>query len=158
PAEPVTPVMTASPAPAAAPTPAPPVQERPEAVVRTLPAAEGGSAYRWMAAAAAVLLLLSVGANWLFYNRWKDTEAQLAVAQSEQARYAAATQAVEKRLANRTQELGVLRSDQFRAVVMTGTPKAPGARARVLFNPATRAARVRPARRHRLRRVRRRRG
>jgi hypothetical protein len=89
-----------------------------------------------------VLLLLSIGANWLFYSRWQQAESRLVVAQSEQARYAAATQAVEKRLAARTDELGILRNEQFRTVVMTGTPAAPGARARVHFNPATRTVYV----------------
>ncbi|AYA36608.1 anti-sigma factor [Hymenobacter oligotrophus] len=113
-----------------------------EPVMRTMPAPESGRGYRWLAAAAAVLLLLSAGTNWLFYNRWQEAQSQLVIAQSEQARYAAATQAVEKRLATRTNELAMLRDETYRTVVMTGTQIAPGARARVHFNPATKAVYV----------------
>ncbi|GAB2968610.1 hypothetical protein GCM10027048_44380 [Hymenobacter coalescens] len=139
-AEPVTAPAT----PIAPSTPEPARYEQPEAVVRPMPAAEAGTGrgYRWLAVAASVLLLLSLGANWLFYSRWQRSENQLVLAQSEQARYAATTQAVQKRLAARTAEIGVLRSEQFRMVVMTGTPQAPGARARVMYNPATRAVYV----------------
>nr|WP_262907849.1 anti-sigma factor [Hymenobacter sp. 15J16-1T3B] len=129
-----------APAAAAAPEPAPRYEAPgPEAVVRTLPAPEpAGNGFRWLAIAASVALLLSLGANWLFYSRWQQSENQLVLAQAEQARYAAATQAVEKSLAARTQEIGVLRDEQFRMVVMTGTPQAPGARARVMYNPVSR--------------------
>ncbi|UYZ60494.1 anti-sigma factor [Hymenobacter latericus] len=135
------PTMTVSSAPQPEPAqrPAPAAAEP---VVRTMPAPASGGGYRWLAAAAAVLLLLSVGANWLFYNRWQRAESQLVIAQSEQARYAAATQAVEKRLATRTNELAMLRDETYRTVVMTGTQIAPGARARVHFNPATKAVYV----------------
>lgn len=130
------------------PEPAPrfeqPAPAAPEAVVRPIAAAEPapGSAFRWLAIAASVALLLSLGANWLLYTRWQNSEHELVLAQVGQERFAAATQAVEKRLAARTQEIGVLRDEQFRMVVMTGTPQAPGARARVMFNPATRAVYV----------------
>ncbi|RAK69731.1 anti-sigma factor [Hymenobacter edaphi] len=135
-AEPATPTEPAAPyiAPAAPHYEAAPA----ETVVRTLPAAEAGSGFRWLAIAASVALLLSLGANWLFYSRWQQSENQLVLAQAKEQLYAAATQAVEKRLATRTEELGILRDEQFRMVVMTGTPQAPGARARVMYNPVSR--------------------
>lgn len=130
----------------ATPTPQPPTPPaETETVVRSLPVADeptGGSGFRWLAIAASVALLLSLGANWLLYSRWQSSENELVLAQAEQARYAAATQAVEKRLAARTSELGVLRDEQFRTVVMTGTAQAPGARAKVMYNPATKAVYV----------------
>ncbi|KUG07539.1 anti-sigma factor [Solirubrum puertoriconensis] len=140
PTAPAQPTMTVSSAPQ---EPAyRPASATAEPVVRTMPAAESGRGYRWLAAAAAVLLLLSIGTNWLFYNRWQEAQSQLVIAQSEQARYAAATQAVEKRLATRTNELAMMRDESYRTVVMTGTQIAPGARARVHFNPATKAVYV----------------
>jgi hypothetical protein len=146
----IRPAPAAAPAPVATPVtpdPAPRFEQpapAPEAVVRPLPAAEpeAGQGFRWLAIAASVALLLSLGANWLFYSRWQQSENQLVLAQAEQARYAAATQAVQKSLAARTQEIRVLRDEQFRMVVMTGTPKAPGARARVMYNPVNRAVYV----------------
>ncbi|GAB3824874.1 anti-sigma factor [Hymenobacter jeollabukensis] len=142
-AEPSAPTETSAPyvVPSVAPTaPAPRYEAAPapEAVVRSLPAESTGSGFRWLAIAASVALLLSLGANWLFYSRWQQSENQLVLAQAEQARYAATTQAVQKSLAARTQEIGVLRDEQFRMVVMTGTAQAPGARARVMYNPVSR--------------------
>ncbi|OON70221.1 anti-sigma factor domain-containing protein [Hymenobacter sp. CRA2] len=138
--------VAVAPAPIApvTPEPTPRPAQASEAVVRPLPAAEpeAGSGFRWLAIAASVALLLSLGANWLLYSRWQSSENQLVLAQAEQARFAATTQAVQKRLATRTEELGILRSEQFRTVVMTGTPQAPGARAKVMYNPATRAVYV----------------
>ncbi|RTQ52383.1 anti-sigma factor [Hymenobacter gummosus] len=134
-------------APAAAPQAAPvvPPAPAPEAVVRPISApaqTTAGSAFRWLAIAASVALLLSLGANWLLYARLQDSQHELSLAQARQETYAAGMQAVEKRLATRTSELGVLRDEQFRTVVMTGTAQAPGARAKVMYNPATRAVYV----------------
>lgn len=138
--------QAATPAPivaAAQPQPAP-VRET---VVRPMPVADevtggGGGGFRWLAIAASVALLLSLGANWLFYTRWQNSQQELTLAQARQETYAASLQVMEKGLAARTQEIGVLRDEQFRMVVMTGTEKAPGARARVMFNPATKAVYV----------------
>ncbi|KAA9339589.1 anti-sigma factor [Hymenobacter busanensis] len=131
------PIVTA-PQPAQAQTPA-----QPEAVVRPISAAEpaetGSSWYRWLAAAAVALLVLSAGANMVFYNRWRDAEANLLAMQSDQARVASTMQVMEKRLGARTQELAVLRNEQFAPVVLKGVPAAPGARARVLYNASTHA-------------------
>ncbi|MBX0290000.1 anti-sigma factor [Hymenobacter sp. HSC-4F20] len=129
-----TPRMVASaPAPAAAP-----VQQ--EAVVRQLPTQESGSSRtRWLVAASVALLLLSGIGNFLLYNRLKQTEANLEVAQTEQSRYAATQKAA---LNERDQQLSVLRNEAFRAVELKGTPKAPDALARVYYNAKTKAVYV----------------
>jgi anti-sigma-K factor RskA len=107
-----------------------------EAVVRQLPAP---SRLKWLIAASVALLLLSGLGNYLLYSRLQETEANLEVAQSEQSRYAATQQAA---LKERDQELAVLRSADFRAVELKGTPKAPEAVARVYYNPKTKAVYV----------------
>ncbi|GAA4387783.1 anti-sigma factor [Hymenobacter koreensis] len=137
----VTPQATAAPLTAA---PAPEPQARPEAVVRPMPVAEptvtsSGGWYRWLAAASVALLVLSAGANMIFYNRWRDAEANLLAVQNDQARVASTMQVMEKRLGARNQELAVLRNEQFAPVVLKGVAAAPGARARVLYNPSTQA-------------------
>lgn len=132
------PTMTVSAAPpmaAAAPV-------EPEAVVRQLPAAESATRTRWMIAASVALLVFSALGNFLLYSRLKETEANLQVARNEQSRFAATQQAVERRLDDRTRELNILRSEQFRSVELKGTPKAPQALARVYYNPRTRAVYV----------------
>lgn len=134
--------------PEAAPEPIP-VAPAPaaETVVRPIssaPVAEEASApgFNWMMAASVALLVLSAAANLILYNRWKDSETQLVALQADQSRVASTMQAVEKRLDTRTQELAVLRSEQFRAVELAGTPTAPKAKARVLYNVATKAVYV----------------
>ncbi|UYZ64395.1 anti-sigma factor [Hymenobacter weizhouensis] len=131
--------MTAS----ATPQPAPSAAAG-EAVVRQMPppAEVQPSRSRWLMAASVALLMLSGLGNVLLYNRLQESEANLLAARNEQARFAATQQAVERRLDARTQELNVLRSEQFRAVQLKGTPKAPQALARVYYNPGTRAVYV----------------
>jgi hypothetical protein len=87
--------------------------------------------------AASVALLLSLGANALLYSRWKDASSDLVALQNEQSRFATTTNVVQRQLGELRQENQVLRSDEFKAVALAGTKTAPGARAKVLFNPAT---------------------
>lgn len=126
--------VTSAPA-AAAPTPS-----ADGGVVRQMPAPESNSGRtRWLIAASVALLMLSALGNFLLYNRLKQTEANLEVAQTEQSRYAATQKAA---LNERDQQLRVLRNEAFRAVELKGTPKAPDALARVYYNPQTKAVYV----------------
>jgi anti-sigma-K factor RskA len=119
----------------------------PEPVVRQMPAPTAEVEdpkivpfrVSWSMAAAVALLVLSGAANLVFYNKWKQAETDLVVAQNQQAGFASTVQAVNKTLTYRNQELAVLRSDQFKTVALVGTPSAPGAKARVLYNPTTKA-------------------
>jgi len=97
--------------------------------------------FGWMMAAS-VALLLSLGGNYVLYNRWQQTQTALFAAQNEQAKFAATQQASEKRLSNQERELAVFRDVQFQSVALAGTPNAPSAKARVLYNPATKAVYV----------------
>jgi anti-sigma-K factor RskA len=75
----------------------------------------------------------------VLYNRWKDAETSLVIAQNEQARVATTLQATNKSLASQVQ---VLRNDEFKTIDLAGTPAAPTAKARVLYNAATKAVYV----------------
>jgi anti-sigma-K factor RskA len=111
-----------------------------EAVVRPMssaPVAAAPASRSIWALAASVALILSLGANALFYTRWKDASASLVALQNDQARFAQTSQVVERQLGSLRQENEVLRSDEFRPVALAGTKTAPTARARVLFNAAT---------------------
>ena len=125
-------VASSTPAPVAAEAAAPH-----EAVVRQMPAASSNR--RWMIAASVALLVLSGLGNYLLYNRLKETEANLQVAQTEQSRYAATQKAA---LNERDQQLAVLRNEAFQPVDLKGTPKAPEAMARVYYNAQTKAVYV----------------
>ncbi len=110
-----------------------------EAVVRQLPAAAASGLTRWLVAASVALLIVSGLGNYLLYNRLKETESSLEVAQTEQSRYAATQQAA---LNDRDQQLRILRNQAFRTVDLKGTPKAPEALARVYYNSDTKAVYV----------------
>lgn len=128
------PVMQAS-----TPEPAAPAAAN-EGVVRQMPREESSSGRtRWLIAASVALLMLSALGNFLLYNRLKETEANLEVAQTEQSRFAATQQAA---LNERDQQLRVLRNEAFRPVELKGTPKAPDALARVYYNTQTKAVYV----------------
>lgn len=102
--------------------------------INSAPVAERPSRSSW-AIAASVALLLSLVGNALLYSRWKEADSTLVALQNDQARFAATTQA---RYQAASIENRVLRDDEFRAVALAGTPAAPTAKARVLFNPTTR--------------------
>ncbi|UOQ76951.1 anti-sigma factor [Hymenobacter sp. 5516J-16] len=125
---------------ASAPAAAPAATPAGEAVVRQMPVeTASGSRTRWLIAASVALLVLSALGNFLLYNRLRETEANLEVAQTEQSRYAATQKAA---LNERDQQLSVLRNQAFRTVDLKGTPKAPDALARVYYNPQTKAVYV----------------
>ena len=130
------------PAPAAEPEPAP------APVVRSItsaPVAEPVAAaprFNWLMAASIAFLLLSVGVNFLLYSKWRNAETSLAAVESDRSLLAASHMAVEKRLGEQSTELSVLRNDEFRTVALNGTPAAPSARAKVLYNPNTRTVYV----------------
>ncbi|MBW3128351.1 anti-sigma factor [Hymenobacter profundi] len=120
----------------------------PEPVVRSISsapveeAAPAAPRFNWLMAASIAFLLLSVGINFLLYSKWQNAETSLAAVESDRSLLAASHMAVEKRLGDQTNELSVLRSDEFRTVALNGTPAAPKARAKVLYNPNTRTVYV----------------
>lgn len=134
------PASTMKVAPAAPAEVAPAAPE--EAVVRQMPTAAPAGRSRWLVAASVALLMLSALGNFLLYNRLKESETNLEVAQNAQASYAATQQAALKERDDRAQQLSVLRDAQFKAVDLKGTPKAPDALARVYYNAKTRAVYV----------------
>jgi hypothetical protein len=107
--------------------------------VRAMYAAETAPRSSRWAMAASVALLLSLAGNVLLYSRWQRSHADLVAMQTEQASFASTSQVVSRELAQTRQQVAVLRNDEFRAVALAGTKTAPSARARVLYNPATKA-------------------
>ena len=120
--------------PAAAP-PAGPAQTP----VRALHAEPTPARVPAWALAASVALLLSLAGNVALYSRWQRSDADLLAMQNQQTDFAATSQVVNRQLTQTRQEVAVLRDEQFRAVALAGTPAAPTARARVLYNAATKA-------------------
>lgn len=108
----------------------PPVEE---------PARSTGRTLTWLMAAAVALLLVS---NFVFYRNWQNATQELVAMQSSRDALAANTRVVQERLTQRTTELAMFRDEAYRTVLLNGTPNAPGARAKVHFNPTTKAVYV----------------
>lgn len=114
-----------------------------DALARPQPALGGAAAaapaarQRWAVAASVALLLSLLGNGWL-YGRWRSADHDLVAIREDQNRLAANTLVVEKKLGDVRQQNEVLRDAEFRFVSLAGTPAAPAARARVLFNAASR--------------------
>ncbi|MBT2557810.1 anti-sigma factor [Hymenobacter sp. ISL-91] len=137
--EALTPRMAIAPAEPVTATAVPTQGDEGGAVVRQMPAAASAGRTRWLVAASIALLLISGLGNYLLYNRLRQTESSLELAQAEQSRYAATQQAA---LNERDQQLAILRNQAFRSVELKGTPKAPEALARVYYNTTTKAVYV----------------
>lgn len=110
-----------------------------EAVVRPLAAASAPPTTRqsWAIAASVALLLSLLGNGWL-YSRWQNADHALVAIKEDQNRLAANTLVAEKQLGDVRQQNSVLRDAEFRFVALAGTPAAPAAHARVLFNAVSR--------------------
>jgi len=110
---------------------------RPTQPLAAAPAPEPAGRSMW-AIAASVALLLSLVGNLLLYSRWQAASHDLLALQGEQTRLAATQASYREQLGEVRQQNAILRSDEFRAVALAGTPNAPTAKARVLYNPGTR--------------------
>ncbi|GAA4360988.1 hypothetical protein GCM10023185_27790 [Hymenobacter saemangeumensis] len=107
----------------------------------TAPVAEEPTRRSLWAIAASVALLLSLIGNALLYSRWQEANTNLLALQGDQTRWAATQASYQQQqgeLRAIREQNQILRSDEFRAVALAGTPAAPTAKARVLYNPATR--------------------
>ncbi len=107
-----------------------------EAVVRPLAAAPTARG-SWAIAASVALLLSLIGNGWL-YSRWQNADHDLVALRDDQNRLANNTTVAEKKLGDMRQQNAVLRDAEFRFVALAGTPAAPAAHARVLFNAVSR--------------------
>jgi anti-sigma-K factor RskA len=105
--------------------------------IAAVPVAEPAGRSMW-ALAASVALLLSLVGNFVLYSRWQSASSDLVALQGDQTRIAATQASYQQQLGAVRQQNAILRSDEFRAVALAGTPAAPTAKARVLYNPGTR--------------------
>ncbi len=113
--------------------PAPLLGQRPAALPAA--AAPGRS---WLALAASVALLLSLLGNFFLYNRWHEADTTLVALQADQTRLASANTVLQREMSGVKTQNDILRDDRFKVIALAGTPDAPGAKARVFFDPRTR--------------------
>jgi hypothetical protein len=72
-----------------------------------------------------------------YWNKWKKTEESLTTLVAQNQRVADDYNRVNNRLDQIEKDLNVLDNPNFRRVVMTGTPNAPGSMAAVYWNEST---------------------
>ncbi len=94
-------------------------------------------ANRWWQMAAAVLLVLSVGANVFLYSTLQNTRSALALARQDSRQYALQVHQLEQRNLQSENLLGVLRNPNTLAVPLKGVEQHPGAQATVFWNQET---------------------
>lgn len=92
------------------------------------------SYFNWLAVAASVLLLVSAGLNFYFYNNWQRSENQYQVAVATQNQYARNVQQVRQQLVLETSKLAVITDNQTQKVSLKGMKKSPSSSVAVYWN------------------------
>ena len=89
--------------------------------------------FNWLVAAAVLLLILSNGFSYYFYQNWKKTERNLQVAQVAQQQYANNIEQVQQQLITNRKELALIRDANTRRVELKGLEKSPSSRVTVYW-------------------------
>jgi anti-sigma-K factor RskA len=97
----------------------------------------------WWAMAATVLLLISTGLNFYFYQNWQSTEKQYQVAVATQNQYARQIQQVNQKYQLTAAELAVITHNRTQKVNLKGVTKAPASAVVVYWNTKTKDVFVR---------------
>ena len=92
------------------------------------------SSSSWWALAATVLLLISAGLNFYFYQNWQTTENRYQVALATQNQYAQQVQQVNQRYQVTAAELAVITHNRTQKVELKGVPKSPASAVVVYWN------------------------
>jgi anti-sigma-K factor RskA len=88
--------------------------------------------FNWRVAASWALLAFSICANFYFFNRWKNTEEKLALADAQNVQMAQNDVILK---ANYESKIALMQNADFKKVLLLGTDKAPKAAASIYFNP-----------------------
>jgi anti-sigma-K factor RskA len=95
------------------------------------------SAWRFAAAAAITIALVSSYLAFDYWSKWKTTENSLSELIAQNQRVAQDYNIVNDRLDQIEKDLNIVNNPAFNRVVMKGTPNAPGALASVYWNEST---------------------
>ncbi len=97
---------------------------------------EGPRVYRrpWLAVAAVILLLVSVGFNYYQYNHSNDIESQLAALQQEKATMADNNSTLKTRYDQTASELKLYTDPHNKMVMMKGMPVSPASEVMVMWD------------------------
>ena len=95
------------------------------------------SVWKFAAAAAITMALVSSYLAFNYWNKWKTTENSLSELIAQNQRVAQDYNIVNDRLDQIEKDLNIVNNPAFNRVVMKGTPNAPGALASVYWNEST---------------------
>lgn len=95
------------------------------------------SRWQWLAAAAVVLLLVSVVLNIFFYREWQETEDQFLALSNERTQLAEENQSMRTRMEGDQALLAHLSDLDSKAILLNGLEISPESRAAVVWNPQT---------------------
>ena len=93
--------------------------------------------YKWLAAAAIALLVISAAMNFYFYNQWNDAERNLIALQQEKDLFATDLVKLSDSLTNIQQQIAVITDPQYKPVLLKGLDVSPQSSAIVYWNIAT---------------------
>jgi anti-sigma-K factor RskA len=107
-------------------------------VVEIKPKRSEVSFWKFAAAAAVTIALVSSYLAFNYWNKWKTTESSLSELIAQNQRVAQDYNTVNERLDQIEKDLNIMNNPAFNRVVMKGTPNAPGSLASVYWNETTR--------------------
>ena len=90
-------------------------------------------AFSWLVAAALLLLILSNGFSYYFYQNWKKSERNLQIAQASQQQYANNIEQVQQQLTISRKEVALIRDANTQRVELKGMEKSPSSRVTVYW-------------------------
>ncbi|MDQ4141378.1 MAG: anti-sigma factor [Bacteroidota bacterium] len=93
--------------------------------------------YSWWAIAASVLLLISAGLNFYFYNNWQNSEQQYQLALASRNQYAQQVRQVNQELQKFNAEINLISHSKTRRVNLKGVQKSPSSSVVVYWNTST---------------------
>lgn len=96
------------------------------------------SIWKFAAAAAVTIALVSSYLAFNYWSKWKTTENSLSELIAQNERVAQDYNTVNERLDQIEKDLNIVNNPAFNRVVMKGTPNAPGALASIYWNESTR--------------------
>jgi len=99
--------------------------------------AAASTAFKWVVAAALILLVLSNALSFYFYQNWKKSEESLQIALNTQQQYAQNMQQVQQKLALNQKILALMSDANTLRVELKGVEKAPEARVTVYWHRLT---------------------
>jgi anti-sigma-K factor RskA len=114
-----------------------PEPEEKSETATVIPLEKSSSRWNWrtVSIAASVLLLVSLGLNWLFFQRWQNTEGQLAGIIAERNQLAQERETLQTSLSSRDQLLAHINDPGSKEIQISGAPLEKEGRATVIWNP-----------------------